>query len=310
MGFEPISALYQTGSVVSRALPLPLADRLARFASRVVASRSEERRLIAERHLQRVHGPDFGGAELRDAVHQTFDSYARYWVESFRLPGLSADVVDAGFSYEGYEHIERALAGGNGVITVMPHLGGWEWAAFWLTQVMGVTVTAVVEPLEPPELFEFFVKFRRALGMNIVPLGPQAGAQVVSALKANHLVCLLADRDIAGDGIDVEFFGERTTIPAGPVTIAMRTGAPLVPAAVYFTETGHHADIHPPMDLARQGRFRADMARLSQDLAVTLEDFIRPAPEQWHLQQPNWPSDYDALEAIGHPHERPGHPKA
>ena len=83
-----------------------------------------------------------------------------------------------------------------------------------------------------------------------------------------------------------------------------------MPAAVYFTETGHHADIRPPMDLARQGRFRADVSRLTQDLAVTLENFIRPAPEQWHLQQPNWPSDYDALDAIGHPHERPGHAKS
>jgi lauroyl/myristoyl acyltransferase len=310
VGFEPISAVYKTGSALSRGLPLVVADPLARLASRVVASRSEERRLITERHLQRVHGPAFGGDELRRAVYQTFDSYARYWVESFRLPGLSPDVVDAGFSYEGYEHLDRALAAGNGVIAVMPHLGGWEWAAFWLTQVMGVTVTAVVEPLQPPELFEFFVDFRRALGMNIVPLGPQAGAQVVAALKANHLVCLLADRDITGDGIEVEFFGESTTIPAGPVTIAMRTGAPLVPAAVYFTETGHHADIRTPMDLTRQGRFRADVARLTQDLAVTLEDFIRPAPEQWHLQQPNWPSDYDALDAIGHPHTRPGGPKA
>ena len=51
----------------------------------------------------------------------------------------------------------------------MPHLGGWEWAAFWLTQVIDVPVTAVVEPVHPPELFEFFVEFRKALGMNVVP---------------------------------------------------------------------------------------------------------------------------------------------
>jgi len=143
--------------------------------------------------------------------------------------------------------------------------------------------------------------------MNIVPLGPQAGAQVIAALKANHLVCLLADRDITGDGVVVDFFGEQTTIPAGPVTIAMRTGTPLLPAAVYFTEDSHRADIHGPMDLTRQGGFRSDMKRLTQDLAFELEALIRVAPQQWHLQQPNWPSDYDALEAIGHPHARPGH---
>ena len=306
MAFEPVSSVYRAGSVLFRGLPGPVADVVARYGSRAVVWRSEERRLIAERHLQRVHGPELVGDELRAAVYATFESYARYWVESFRLPDRSRDELDASFGYEGYEHIQAAQSSGLGPICVMPHMGGWEWAAFWLTQVMGVRVTAVVEPLNPPELFEFFVEFRRALGMNIVPLGPHAGTQVVNAIRDGQLICLLSDRDIGGGGIDVEFFGERTTLPAGPVAVALRTGAPLLPCAVYFRDGGHHAVIRPPMDLTRRGRFRADLARLTQDLAVELEALIRPAPEQWHLQQPNWPSDYDALAAIGHPHVRPG----
>jgi len=304
--FEPVSFVYKSGSVLFRGLPGPVAEVAARYGSRAVVLRSEERRLLTERHLQRVHGPDFVGPELRAAVYATFESYARYWVESFRLPDMSRDELDAGFAYEGYEHIERALAAGTGPICVMPHLGGWEWAAFWLNQVMHVPVTAVVEPLAPPQLFEFFTKFRTDLGMNVVPLGPTAGSQVIAALRAKQIVCLLADRDITGDGIEVEFFGERTTLPAGPVAIALRTGAPLLPTAVYFEGDGHHAVVGPPMDLTRTGRFRADLERLTQDLAVELENLIRAAPEQWHLQQPNWPSDYDALAAIGHPHARPG----
>ena len=57
--------------------------------------------------------------------------------------------------------------------------------------------------------------------------------------------------------------------------------------------------------LERQGRFRDDVTRLTRDLAVRLEGLIRVAPEQWHLQQPNWPSDFAALDAIGKPHARP-----
>jgi len=306
--FEPVSFVYKSGSVLFRGLPGPVAEFAAHYGSRAVVLRSEPRRLLTERHLQRVHGPDFVGPELRAAVYETFSSYARYWVESFRLPDLAADRLDAGFAYTGYEHIERSLAAGLGPICVMPHLGGWEWAAFWLNQVMHVPVTAVVEPLHPQELFDFFTDFRRALGMEIVPLGPKAGAQVISAVRSGKLVCLLADRDITGDGIEVDFFGERTTLPAGPVAVALRTGAPLLPVAVYFDEDGHHAVIHPPMDLTRRGRFRADLERLTQDVAFELESLIRVAPEQWHLQQPNWPSDYDALAAIGHPHPRPGRP--
>jgi len=291
--FEPVSFVYKSGSVLFRGLPGPVAEVAARYGSRAVVLRSEERRLLTERHLQRVHGPDFVGPELRAAVYATFESYARYWVESFRLPDMSRDELDAGFAYEGYEHIERALAAGTGPICVMPHLGGWEWAAFWLNQVMHVPVTAVVEPLAPPQLFEFFTKFRTDLGMNVVPLGPTAGSQVIAALRAKQIVCLLADRDITGDGIEVEFFGERTTLPAGPATLGIRVGTPVLPVGVYFTSAynGHHAIVRPPLKTDRRGGLRDDVARVTQELARELEFLIRRAPEQWHLFQPNWPSD-------------------
>jgi len=305
LGINRVSATYKTGSALFRGLPRPVAEVSARYGSRVVALASAERRLLTERNLQRVHGPEFTGAPLRDAVYRTFESYARYWVDSFRLPGMSHDEIDAGFAFDGYEHIARALASGVGPVIVLPHLGGWEWAAYWLTQVIGVRVTAVVEPVNPPELFEFFIEFRKALGMDVVPLGPSAGSAVLKAIKANHVTVLLADRDILGNGVEVDFFGERTTLPPGPVTVALRGGAALIPAGVYFRGAGHHAVVRPPMDLSRKGRFREDVERITQDMAVELESLIRLAPDQWHLQQPNWPSDYDALAAIGKPHTRP-----
>ena len=126
------------------------------------------------------------------------------------------------------------LRAGNGVILALPHLGGWEWAAFWLTEVLHLPVAAVVEALNPPELAAWFVELREALGMEIITLGPTAGSDVMRALRDNRIVCLLSDRDIGGGGVDVEFFGERTTLPGGPATLALRTGAPLLPAAVYY----------------------------------------------------------------------------
>jgi KDO2-lipid IV(A) lauroyltransferase len=106
-------------------------------------------------------------------------------------------------------------------------------------------------------------------------------------------VCLLCDRDLGGDGIEVEFFGERTTLPAGPATLALRTEAPLLPAAVYFgPQGGHHAVVMPPVPSSREGRLRDDVERVTQELAHRFEELIRAAPEQWHLLQPNWPSDH------------------
>lgn len=96
----------------------------------------------------------------------------------------------------------------------------------------------------------------------------------------------------AGDGIEVEFLGERTTLPGGPATLGLRTGAPVLPAAVYYGDDGRRRGVvRPPLDLTRTGRLRDDVARVTQAMADELGSLIREAPEQWHLLQPNWPSD-------------------
>jgi len=283
--------VYQAGSWGARALPGPAATALGAILGPTLAALLPERRRMVERHQRRAHDGELSGRRLKRAVNHAFNSYARYWIESFRLPGLSPAKLEAGMSYEGIHHLDEALAGGKGAILALPHLGGWDWGGAWMGSV-GYPMTVVVEPLEPPEVFEWFAAFRRSLGLTIVPLGHAAGPAVLRALGANHPVGLLCDRDLQGAGVPVEFFGEQTTMPAGPVTLALRTGAPLLPTAVYFEGSqGHRGVIRPPIPLDRQGRLRDDVARGTQQLAGALEGLIRAAPDQWHLMQPNWPSD-------------------
>jgi KDO2-lipid IV(A) lauroyltransferase len=131
--------------------------------------------------------------------------------------------------------------------------------------------------------------------MRVIPLSPSAGSEGVRAVRANEVVCLLADRDLTGDGIEVEFFGERTTLPGGPAMMTLRGGAPLCAAGCYFRDDGRHmTQILPPISRARSGRIRTDLARVTQDLAHSFEDLIRAEPTHWHLLQPNWPSDRGA----------------
>ena len=273
-------------------MPRPVAEVAAAGIGTVVAPLAGERRAQVERNLRRVHGPDFGGWRLRRAVARTFESYARYWIESFRLPGTPPEVLDAGIVVEDWQRVLDALEEGKGAILALPHLGGWEWAGFWVAAVEHTPITVVVEALEPPDLYEWFVALRESFGMHVIPLGPSAASEVIRALKDNHVVCLLCDRDIGGGGVEVDFLGERTTLPGGPATLALRTGAPLFPTAVYYGgERGRRGVVRPPLDLARTGRLRDDVARVTQALADELGDLIRQAPEQWHLLQPNWPSD-------------------
>ena len=156
------------------------------------------------------------------------------------------------------------------MIIALPHLGGWEWAGRWIAD-RGHPITVVVERIDPPELFEWFVDLRSKLGMTVVPLGPEAATTVMKALRDNHIVCLVSDRDLMGGGPSVDFFGERTTLPGGAATLALRTGAPIIPTGVYFTNRvdGHFAWVKPPIPVARESkRLREDVDRVTQLVAV------------------------------------------
>jgi lauroyl/myristoyl acyltransferase len=245
------------------------------------------------RHLRRVLGRPLSPSELRWWTRRAFQSYARYWLEGARLPTTDPAVVEARMTVDkGWETFEAAMATGKGLVLALPHVGSWEWGGTWLA-LKGYPMTAVAEPLPSSQLYEWFVRQRHDMGLKIVMLGSEAGPVLLRTLRNGGLVGLLCDRDVGGGGVEVEFFGERTRLPAGPATLALRTGSALMVGAVYSGPgKSHTASLLPLIDTTRSGDgLRADVARLTQLVARDLETLIRRAPEQWHLFQPNWPSD-------------------
>jgi phosphatidylinositol dimannoside acyltransferase len=284
-----ITAAYRGAGRVAQSLPESALPTIGRLGGRVGGWPQRGNRRMAARHQRRVTG-----RTDRAVVDEVFEWYGRYWLEMFRLPAeVRRGEVVPNFEIEGYERVTDALAHGKGVILALPHLGGWEWAGAWMG-AQGHHMLAVVEALEPPELREWFARQRETFGLEIVPLGPEVSGRVIQALRDNRIVCLVSDRSLTGDGVEVEFFGERTTLPAGPATLALRTGAVVLPIAAYFGEgRSHHCVVLPPLRTEREGRLREDVTRITQDLAYAFETLIRAAPEQWHLLQPNWPSDHE-----------------
>jgi phosphatidylinositol dimannoside acyltransferase len=299
-----VTPAYKSAAVIARALPKPVAaavgDALAIGMYRLM---SKQRAMVAS-HQQRIASSvgvngelprALSASELNAQVRKAFTSYARYWVEAFRLHGKNTEQVDAGIVIEGREYVDAALALGNGVIMAMPHIGAWDYGGTWMAHHWPISIVA--ERLEPPELFAWFCRERESNGMRVIPLGPEAGTPLMAALRRNEVVGLLCDRDIAGGGIEVEFFGERTTMPAGPATLSLRTGAQILPNAVFQREHDVLGFIRPPINFERTGKLRADVTALTQLIATELETLIARAPEQWHVLQPLWPSDH-ALRAV------------
>ncbi len=229
--------------------------------------------------------------ELRVATITAFVSYARYWSESFRVSDLSAAELADRFCLDGLEYLDAGIAAGKGVILGLAHIGSWDHAGSALAAV-GYPMTVVVEAPRDKVLFDWFVERRRAMGLNVVGLGRGAASEVLQVLRSGGLVGLVCDRDLAGTGVPVELFGEVTKVPAGPATLALRSGAMLLPTGVYDEPNGVHRGVFlPPLDTERRGRLADDVTRITTALATQMEGIIRRAPEQWHLFQPNWPSD-------------------
>lgn len=284
--------LFKTGEAVIRRIPPSVLQGMCAVVG--VASRifARDARRQAARHQRRI-APNLRSREIARRVDAVFAGYARYWLESLRLPYLSSSVVNNAISVHGYDHVEEALSRGNGVILALPHLGGWEWAGRWLAD-RGVAVFAVAERLGDEAVHEYLTDLRAKLGIQVIPLDSSSGGRVLAALRENAVVCLISDRDLQGDGVEVSFFGERTTVPGGPATLALRTGAKILPTAVFHSPgvDGHIGLVKPPLEVTRSAApLRQDVARITQNLTDELAEFIRRDPGQWHLLQPNWPSD-------------------
>jgi phosphatidylinositol dimannoside acyltransferase len=269
-----------------RKLPGPLAYALGGVGGLVYLRLDRDRREALTANLAQVLGPATGRRALRRAVRRGFASYGRYWVEAFRLEDLTAAQIRERLRIVGREHIDTALAAGRGAIFASPHIGNWDAGGAWLAAV-GYPATAVVERLQPAELYERFARYRRALGLELLPLddGGETLRGVIRALRNNRLACLVCDRDLTGGGLEVRLFGGRAVMPGGPASIALKTGAPLLPCSVYHDRRPGHwrAVVHPPLVPERSGDTRKDTAALTQRLADEFEGLIAAAPEQWHV---------------------------
>ena len=245
--------------------------------------------------MRRVMGPD---ADAESLGKQMFVSYGRYWAEVFWVRPRRKEQIVAGCKVVNEEIVHEAKALGKGVVLALPHMGNWESAGAKAEEI-GIPVLAAAEGLSNEKIVDWFVKVRADLGIETVVTGRgnRVTALLAKRLKEGGVIALVSDRDVTGRGVDVEFFGEMTKMPPGPVALADRTGAALLPVACYFIPGGgHEFVVSPPLEIPslvdRDERIQAG----TQAFALVLEGLIREAPQDWHLFVPNWPSDSENIQ--------------
>ncbi len=273
---------YAGGWAFVRALPEPVAMRLFRSGADLALRRGGKRVDRLRTNLARV-APD---ADLDALTRDALRSYARYWCEVFRLQVTPSERIVGATTTIGEPAFREAVASRTGTLLALPHSGNWDHAGAWCG-LTGAPFTTVAERLEPASLFDRFVAFRESLGMEVLPLtgGPRPPYDVlVERLEAGGTLCLLADRDLSARGIDVDFFGATARMPAGPASLALRTGATLLPVTLSFLPDGWQVRFHDAVP-------HSDVATMTQGVADAFADGIGAHPADWHMLQRLWLDD-------------------
>ena len=283
---------YAAGWGVVKAAPLGLTDRAFRAVADAATVHNGGSTRQLRKNLRRVVGPQVSELRMDRLVGDALRSYARYWLETFRLPKMNLPDVPANIQAEGAENLDAALERGLGAVVALPHQGNWDIAGVWAIARYG-PFTTVAERLKPESLFDRFVAYRESLGFEVIPLtgGERSPFPVLKErLGANRIVCLLADRDLSRHGIEVQFFGEATRMPSGPALLSATTGAALLPASLWFTDGGWGLRVNEPVVLP-EGPLRTQVAAGTQLLADVFARDIAQHPVDWHMLQRLWLAD-------------------
>jgi KDO2-lipid IV(A) lauroyltransferase len=211
----------------------------------------------------------------------------RHYADTLRLPSFDQAELERRFELTGAEHLDTLLAGGGGGIMAVPHCGSFSTVLAMLAG-RGYPLVLVVEPIEPPELLETVIELRRSHGVEVLTLGPNAGRDVLRALRANKIVVLAGDRDLASQAIELPFFDAPASVPSGIARMAQR-GVPVVTAFTAWVAGGPSFTRIDPLLRFEKSAGEAASEQIARIVLARLEQYIAAFPDSWGVLQPVWP---------------------
>lgn len=273
------------------ALPARIAYAVADLGGDAWRRFAPERRRVVAANLARVSaatGRPTSGRAFDALVAKAFRHHARYYVELLRAPHLDPDRITEVVRVDDWAEY-RALIDRGPTLLASWHLGNFEPFGIYLA-AHGYSATTPIEEIRPRQLYEFLAARRGgARGVELVPLSG-ARRRLVQRLRAGGLVGIVADRDLAGDGMRVEVFGHPTTFPTGSATLCVISGAGLIAGRALRVGRERYVVEGEIVDVPRTADRRADVEALTRRLVARFERDVAEAPDQWWgAFQPFWP---------------------
>ncbi len=231
--------------------------------------------------------PEISESELAALTKSGMRSYLRYWFDTFRLNKWSKSrIIET--TYVIRENLLRdPIASKQGCIVALPHAGNWDHAAAYFCST-GITLTAVVEKLKPEAIFKKFLAYRSSIGIEPISHKEKTIPLLLERLSSGKLVALVADRDMSRSGVEVSFLGGIAKMPAGPATLAIKSGSPLITAYIRYLKDGIEITFDETVKLPTSGSEAEKIKVVTQSMADNFAKRIKDSPVDWHMLQRIW----------------------
>jgi lauroyl/myristoyl acyltransferase len=279
---------YRVLGALTGPLPQNIGYGLARRVGPLLYALSPRLRHILSHNMRHVLGPDADEQDVQDTVRAACVNIAKGHYDLFRLGRLTLDEIKSMTRIEGVENMYQALAREKGIVMVTAHFGTIDIMG-QLPSYFGVPVSGPVEHTRPERLFQYTLRLRKSHGVRLIP-SDGSMMELFRALKRGEIVGLPTDKGIADNTHEIEFFGSPARLPFGPVRLALRTGAALVPAfALRLPDDTFNVCIEPELELQQSGDREADAFAGMTKIVAIMERYISQNPEQWLVAAPVWP---------------------
>jgi len=276
------------GSLLVPYIPRSLAYLLARLAGSMAYLVALQARQNIKSNLAVVMGLPAQSSAVRRAARHAFTVNACNWVDTLRLAAVQPEELEQRVQLHGWQVFEQAVTRGGGVILLGVHLGNIDLAG-QIVAARGFPFAVPVERMQPERLFRRIQRLRSAFGIRVVPTS-SSPRPLLRSLRAGETVGLLCDRNVAGSGVSVSFFGRPFRASRGPAWLARNSAAEVIMACGLRRGQDFEAYLFGPLSLRRTEDVDTDIVENTRLIMQTAEALIRRAPDQWLMFVPAWPA--------------------